>query len=186
MKKTNSSLEYFHPRDFNETNWTKLNVITIKLFVLWGSVFKMFCILGIQFISHVLQIPEKCFHFQIKTWCHSLQYLQKLLWLPEKCKNRIKLISFLCLQTSGRCKKTGCCPLLKTTVAAMALPSVVSWRASFSAATQSSTPASPRRIPRMVAIALRSGLMRSSTLTPTCTLETSTVCIQPTTMWFWS
>lgn len=53
-------MEYFHPRDFNETNWTKLNVITIKLFVLWGSVFKMFCILRIQFISHVLQIPENC------------------------------------------------------------------------------------------------------------------------------
>ncbi|XP_071667813.1 phytanoyl-CoA hydroxylase-interacting protein-like isoform X4 [Patagioenas fasciata] len=77
-----------------------------------------------------------------------------------------------------------CSPLLRITVAAMALRSAGSWKASSSAATLSSTPGSHRKIHLTEDTGLRLQLKNSSTQILTCTLETSTACTQPTTMSF--
>lgn len=74
-----------------------------------------------------------------------------------------------------------CSPLLRITVAAMALQSVGSWKASSLAATLSLTPASHPKIHPMEDTGMRLQLKNSSTQILTCTLETSTACTQPTT-----
>lgn len=74
-----------------------------------------------------------------------------------------------------------CSPLLRITVAAMALRSVGSWKASSLAATLSLTLGSHPKIHPMEDTGMRLQLKNSSTPILTCTLETSTACTQPTT-----